>query len=690
MVFVNEWNETTPAGTETPRLGDNRIREFKSAIRERLEVEHYFYDDETGHTDVGQHKAITITDALKSRGISLVSTSIVTETFAGADSSIGFYLEKKVALGVAGNNMGYAAVVRADDSSTVPIGIYSSSSIKTGEAGIAYGGMFYAGHEDAGGLVAAYSVWANAYNSLLACGFFASATSSATGVAYGLKAQVAGGGDTNWGTHVTVSGAAQYDYGYYAEVIGANTDLLAAGVYAIVQGDSPNSCAVFGQSMATGIDSFAGCFQNDAATTNQAVGCFGQSIGAGVLNYGIKGLAYGASNNYGGFFEATDNGGAGNINYGVYGSSLGAGNVNYGVYGKAENGVTNWAGFFEGDAYSSRHIIGTGGASGGFDNANLIVLHNGAFITSLNTIGAAITALSVPAVPNLQALFVGANQAEDGITYGVYSNTIISKATNDYTGYGIASYISGHHDNGSFPRNIAIYGNATGGFESIGVCGEAHDTSGSNSYNIGVKGIGYTRTSTANGIAIKAEAYANAAGDTAGRYAIQASIEGRGHSGPNYGVWISVPLGGTNNYGLYISAHGASGSNYSLYGRSGQMLNLDTYSNNVGAVRTMMINSSGLFGVNTSSLRYKENIEDMEDVSWIYELRPVSYNRKDDEFKRLEYGLIAEEVMNVCPVFVELDKEGNPESIEYYRIVPVLLKAIQELKKEIEELKSGK
>ena len=143
----------------------------------------------------------------------------------------------------------------------------------------------------------------------------------------------------------------------------------------------------------------------------------------------------------------------------------------------------------------------------------------------------------------------------------------------------------------------------------------------------------------------------------------------------------------TTNYSIYAYAIGA-GTNYSFYGLAGQMLNVNTYSNNVGAVRTMMIDSTGLMGYNASSIRYKENVIDMENIDWVYNLRPVNYNRKNDLSKQKEYGLIAEEVAEVCKELIVLDEEGKPDSVEYYRIVPVLLKAIQELKKEISELKN--
>lgn len=40
MVYSVAWDETTPAGSEVKSLGDNRIRELKAQIRERLTTEH--------------------------------------------------------------------------------------------------------------------------------------------------------------------------------------------------------------------------------------------------------------------------------------------------------------------------------------------------------------------------------------------------------------------------------------------------------------------------------------------------------------------------------------------------------------------------------------------------------------------------------------------------------------------------
>ena len=57
--FAQTWNEATPAGTDYIRDGDDAIRNFKIAFRERFNVDHYAYSSETGYVNVGMHKQIT-------------------------------------------------------------------------------------------------------------------------------------------------------------------------------------------------------------------------------------------------------------------------------------------------------------------------------------------------------------------------------------------------------------------------------------------------------------------------------------------------------------------------------------------------------------------------------------------------------------------------------------------------------
>ena len=60
MSFVKTWDESDPAGASLIRAGDDSIRNFKYALRERLAVEHRFYPDESGQTNIGAHDQLTL------------------------------------------------------------------------------------------------------------------------------------------------------------------------------------------------------------------------------------------------------------------------------------------------------------------------------------------------------------------------------------------------------------------------------------------------------------------------------------------------------------------------------------------------------------------------------------------------------------------------------------------------------
>lgn len=117
----------------------------------------------------------------------------------------------------------------------------------------------------------------------------------------------------------------------------------------------------------------------------------------------------------------------------------------------------------------------------------------------------------------------------------------------------------------------------------------------------------------------------------------------------------------------------------------------------------------------TSSLRYKKDIEDLDDEhsKSIYEMRPVWYRSKaeKDNPDWSWFGLIAEEMAEIEPRLVhytysedsydiEVDEQGNetktlkdnavrdvPDGIQYDRLTVLLLKEIQQLRAELDELK---
>ena len=95
------------------------------------------------------------------------------------------------------------------------------------------------------------------------------------------------------------------------------------------------------------------------------------------------------------------------------------------------------------------------------------------------------------------------------------------------------------------------------------------------------------------------------------------------------------------------------------------------------------------FNVN-SSIRYKENVQNMteEEADKILDLRPVSYDYKAPDNRKDCFGMIAEEVDKVIPFAVTYDQGGMPDSLDYSKFVPHLIKMVQMLKKENNNLKS--
>lgn len=112
------------------------------------------------------------------------------------------------------------------------------------------------------------------------------------------------------------------------------------------------------------------------------------------------------------------------------------------------------------------------------------------------------------------------------------------------------------------------------------------------------------------------------------------------------------------------------------------------YNTAVGATyRDLYIDNTGLMGYLSSSIRYKKDIEELSDINWLYDLRPVTYRYKDSNSDEKEIGLIAEDVLKINPHYVSFNSNGDPETVSYSTLITPLLKAVQDQKKTIESLK---
>lgn len=103
----------------------------------------------------------------------------------------------------------------------------------------------------------------------------------------------------------------------------------------------------------------------------------------------------------------------------------------------------------------------------------------------------------------------------------------------------------------------------------------------------------------------------------------------------------------------------------------------------------VLVSSADQLGIAVSSRRFKENIEPMDSYSSpVMNLRPVTFNYTVGDDHSLQSGLIAEEVFDVMPSLVVMDKEGLPQTVKYHDLAVLLLNEIQKLSARITDLES--
>ena len=99
---------------------------------------------------------------------------------------------------------------------------------------------------------------------------------------------------------------------------------------------------------------------------------------------------------------------------------------------------------------------------------------------------------------------------------------------------------------------------------------------------------------------------------------------------------------------------------------------------------------------NTSDIKLKENIEDIDEDEFdrILTIRPKKYSFINDNKNKTHYVLIAQDLETVYPELVTTNHHETDEgevqdikSINYVELIPILICKIQQMQKEIDELK---
>jgi len=89
-----------------------------------------------------------------------------------------------------------------------------------------------------------------------------------------------------------------------------------------------------------------------------------------------------------------------------------------------------------------------------------------------------------------------------------------------------------------------------------------------------------------------------------------------------------------------------------------------------------------------SDVRVKENVKTIENaLDKVLSLRGVEYNRTDTEDKTKKIGVIAQEIQKILPEVVQ-EQEDGMLGVSYGNIVGILIEAIKEQQKQIDDLKT--
>jgi hypothetical protein len=117
---------------------------------------------------------------------------------------------------------------------------------------------------------------------------------------------------------------------------------------------------------------------------------------------------------------------------------------------------------------------------------------------------------------------------------------------------------------------------------------------------------------------------------------------------------------------------------------TGDLVIIRYNSSGIGSIST---NGSSVSYNTTSDYRLKQDFKDYKGLDLVSAIKTYDYQWKSDNSRM--YGVIAHELQEIIPYAVNGEKDAKEmQGVDYSKIVPVLIKAIQEQQAQIEELKA--
>jgi hypothetical protein len=283
---------------------------------------------------------------------------------------------------------------------------------------------------------------------------------------------------------------------------------------------------------------------------------------------------------------------------------------------------------------------------------------------------------------------------------GVGAGALLANTASENTATGAAALLSNttgseNTANGGF----ALFNNTEGGANTaIGNEALLNNSIGSDNTASGRQALINNTTGGSNTAIGESCLFNNIDGGVNTAIGIQA-LQNNTHGSNNTAIGRNA-LGGSasGNFNIGLGSNAGvnvtSASNVICIGADGNNIDNACYIGQIfGATSSgstaVFINSNGRLGTMTSSRRFKEEIEPMEQASEaLFALKPVTfrYKKEFDPVRTPQFGLVAEQVEKVNPDLVVRDKEGKAYSVRYEQINAMLLNEFLKEHSKVEKL----
>ena len=202
----------------------------------------------------------------------------------------------------------------------------------------------------------------------------------------------------------------------------------------------------------------------------------------------------------------------------------------------------------------------------------------------------------------------------------------------------------------------------------------------------GYDGSGYKRLASIDGVVDGTPG----AGDMPGRLTFLTTADGastpteRMRISSDGSVYIGTP-NGSSGIGSWFEFAGSGRRVLNLANSSTSGLTVQRFINGNGTVGAITTSGTATAYGTSSDYRLKEDLQDFAGIDMVSKIPVYNFKWKTDESR--SYGVMAHELQEVLPQAVSGDKDAEEmQSVDYSKIVPLLVKSIQELTAKVDKL----